>query len=551
VASVLLGELVMGGYLWRSWLIFVALLGLSGCFSSEDAPAPRAASSAEVTSEARSESALLASGVAVALSDSEFTHFTAEEQYRVVNKLLATLYKGVAVREFFDLSPGMTKAVASGEMTLTRIADDLRSELPADDYLATLAVLDRRYFFDSGRKRNTRAYALALLWEMPLSRQYYARWMAYTLANTILFSPALELESVSFTDVEAVFNRLSFAIESHQPIREMVYDHMISQENWRRFRSPEDNTREMMEIFLGLHDDSAVPKAAQACRNWALADDSGDYQLRIGQDYNLEPIADLLGRDDIISCHEFYRTVADHAALLPQIVRVVARTLLGEQDSAVEEMVAAIVALEPTTFSDIFTPLLFSRHFLLHAQRTQIFEESFFGTGQRLYYYAQRDLFHNLTKDRPTSGPPELAQMGQATMGYKLGRHFGVPTDPLSIAYYHASVREQLLLDTLDSKENIWDAGWDKARLTDLGSDQLNQRMSDIDFIHYLTLATLLRRASAEEIEALLPLINHSDLQLANSSLLQRRNRQAMVIFDYHSRLAELYTQPHLAATQP
>ncbi|MBW2468110.1 MAG: hypothetical protein JRE62_02360, partial [Deltaproteobacteria bacterium] len=59
-------------------------------------------------------------------------------------------------------------------------------------------------------------------------------------------------------------------IRQDNSIRQIVYDHMVSQENWRRFRSPEDNTREMMEIFLKRFNDAEVPLAAMACKNWSL-----------------------------------------------------------------------------------------------------------------------------------------------------------------------------------------------------------------------------------------------------------------------------------------
>ena len=36
---------------------------------------------------------------------------------------------------------------------------------------------------------------LAILYELPLCKEYYDHWMAYQLANTILFSPAVELET--------------------------------------------------------------------------------------------------------------------------------------------------------------------------------------------------------------------------------------------------------------------------------------------------------------------------------------------------------------------
>lgn len=91
---------------------------------------------------------------------------------------------------------------------------------------------------------------------------------------------------------------------------------MISQENWRRFRSPEDNTREMIEIFLGLFDqDAEVPKASIACKNWSLTDDEQGYQLVIGFDENTEP-QEVLGAA-ILSCYDFYQAVAQHPLLIP------------------------------------------------------------------------------------------------------------------------------------------------------------------------------------------------------------------------------------------
>ena len=47
-------------------------------------------------------------GYAAPLSDSEYQALSPEQQYQVVNKLLGTLYKGMPVDEFFDVSVGLS-----------------------------------------------------------------------------------------------------------------------------------------------------------------------------------------------------------------------------------------------------------------------------------------------------------------------------------------------------------------------------------------------------------------------------------------------------------
>jgi hypothetical protein len=85
---------------------------------------------------------------------------------------------------------------------------------------------------------------------------------------------------------------------------------MISQENWRRFRSPEDNTREMMEIFLRRFKDEEVPKAALACKNWSLTGQDQGYQFVIDFDENTEPQNTL--DTNVTTSWDFYRAIAEH-----------------------------------------------------------------------------------------------------------------------------------------------------------------------------------------------------------------------------------------------
>jgi len=68
-----------------------------------------------------------------------------------------------------------------------------------------------------------------------------------------------------------------------------TYLHMISSDNWRRFRSPEDNGREMMEIYTLMFDDSKVPIAGKALQNWKL--DRDNDTLVIGLNENTQELS--------------------------------------------------------------------------------------------------------------------------------------------------------------------------------------------------------------------------------------------------------------------
>lgn len=259
-----------------------------------------------------------ASGAAAKLSDSEYNALSNEQKYAVANKLMGTLYKGVPVSDFFNIEGGLENPALKSESSFLDEAEAALSS-PLEDKAVYLARIEEKYLFDEVRK--PMEYPLAALFEFPVSRDYFHRWIAYWLANSILFSPALENDSVDYTDIQDIQFRLVKMMEEGKSIREIVYDHMISQENWRRFRSPEDNTREMIEIFLGrFNQDTEVPKASIACKNWFLTDDEQGYQLVIGFDENTEP-QQVLGAT-LLSCYDFYQVVAQHPLLIPRIASV-------------------------------------------------------------------------------------------------------------------------------------------------------------------------------------------------------------------------------------
>lgn len=400
-------------------------------------------------------------GYASALSESEFDSMSAVEQYQISNKLLSTLYKGVSVDDFFDVSAGLSQPMRKESSNFlhdirvqleTPLDSSNREELDKtingdDDALdvnGNSAPLEAKYYFNSSRPKQM---PLARILEYPVSKDMFSQWMALNLSNTILFSPAEEIDSADITDVQNLFRRLEISIKAGASIRSIVATHQRSVENWRRFRSPEDNTREMIEIYLGLFDrDDDVPRASQACRDLYLTDEAAGYKLAYTDYPNTEP--QLVLGQYVLNCNEFYDVIASHPLLIPRVINVLVDYFFEGRSGEVRiQMVESIAAANPTTFEEIFTAIIFSKEYLISTERPRSFEESFMGTASRLKWDAHQDIFYGMTTGRGSTSRTELAEMGWPTMSLKLGRLSGVPLDSLSFANYHKGMREVLLLD--------------------------------------------------------------------------------------------------------
>ena len=185
----------------------------------------------------------------------------------------------------------------------------------------------------------------------------------------------------------------------------------------------------------------------------------------------------------------------------------------------------------PETFNAIFVNLLFSKAFLVYVEKPKAFEELFFSSADKIDWYAGSGFFKYLNRSSLGIWAANLNNMKQAAMTYKLGRPVAVPLDTLSFAYYHKAVRERLLIDQ-KNPDKTTDSGWQESLLP------LN--LTGDDFIDYLFLAVLSRRASAEEMIMLNEVIARRGYDREG-----REKYKARIVLDYLSRLAELYyTQP-------
>ena len=476
------------------------------------------------------------------LSDAEYRALSGTQRYAAANTLLATLYQGAPAPQFFNLTGDLKNPTVKPDAPeLERIRTALTTPLsPADSARYLARANSYTYFTETTITPATKYYSTqplvlpqAILFESPLSKDYYHRWMAYVLMNTILFSPALELESVRSPAVSNVYDRLVTLLGQGRTMRDIVYDHMISPANWERFRSPEDNTREMLEIFLARFIDAEVPPATTACKNWGAGRDpiSGVAIINKGQNVNTVPQT-VLGTT-VVTCEDFYRALVDHPDLIPTIATVLVNHFFSDNSlEAKRKLIASIVAAQPKTFDALFSLVLFSKQYLLYTARAKNAEESFFGLARRVGWKPSPGFFDNFTDGR-NSAPSSitLLRMGQATMLYKLGRASRAPTNTLHFSLHHKLIRESLLLNQ-DLGAADSDRGWPAAKLLD---DPAVMALAGDNFIHYLFLSVVVRHAQPTELDALNKII-------AAKGYATNRVAKAAVVFDYLSRLPELYS---------
>lgn len=466
------------------------------------------------------------------INDARFNALTSAQQRIVADKLLGTLYFGMDVATIDDLIASGTFVSSVREM----IASETNDLATADALLNDEEFFD---FYDSSSVPVEVAKALARFYVLESLDKYYVNyWSAYVLASTIMFSPAFELESSHNPNIERVYGALVRGIGEEQTMRYSAFLHMISDDNWRRFRSPEDNGREMMEIFLRDFDDKHVPLAGKALKNWHL--DRDNDTLVVGLDENREPVS-LFGTT-VTDGYDFYRELAKSADFIPGVTaRLVDVYFPTFGETAKSTIVNTLVASNPATWQDLLLQIVFSEKYLFESDRPKSDEELFFSLSKKLGFKHRDSFFDYLAGD--------LNDMGQASMKYKLGKSVEVPLDSQSFITYHKSIRERVMIRYNTS----WSAGWEVETLLPdtLFADfaPYEQGAMTAHLIDYLFLSTVSRYPDTEEMALFYGfmvdeedgLFNYPFRLFRDDAKLDERRNAAVTVLDYLSRLAELY----------
>ena len=494
------------------------------------------------------------------MDDTSFNELNENEKYLVADKLLSSMFFAYPYAELkrrvesgtfiSDIQEQLLLSQNSMDEVEERVHDATRYD--QNEYRADMLILSR--FF-----------------EMPkLDRHFYNHWVSYILTQTILFSPAVELDTVASADTYGVYNRLYNLQESEVGMRYATFLHMQSLENWRRFRSPEDNGREMLEIYALDTDDTHVPLAAQALQNWHLNRD--EETLVVGLNKNSETLS-IMNDMTFKSGLEFYASLANSKAFTKGVVtRLVNFMFTTTADSKKDEIIATVVASQPETWSDILKQILFSEEYLLHTSRAKSIEESTFSLMKKLSYNSYFSTFSTLRND--------MSNMGQASMRYKLGKLTRVPMDDISFATYQKSLRDNIFrtwsrdavlsynpkkIDETHNSDYFMETykSWYRRGISSkkfMSAD--NYVVSDdvvetqTNYIEYLFNAVLNRAAHTDELEMFLTHLNGDDRPQWYSNYLNYSNEDAdyqeyirytgryyiqYMVFEYILRLDDLY----------
>ena len=359
------------------------------------------------------------------ISDDEFNELSLNKQYQVAEKLLSSMFFSYGKNELDDM-------INSGEFIST-IKSTLSDDLNDMDTIEEL-INDKNKLYQN--EYTPEVKMLARLYEMKkLDKTYFNHWLSYMLTQTILFSPAAELDTVSRSDMYGVYNRLFTFIDNDIGMRYTGFQNMISDENWRRFRSPEDNGREMLEIYALDANDADVPLAAQALQNWHLSKDRDT--LVIGLNKNTEPLT-ILGEMHFKSGMDFYSSLVRSSHYTRGVSsRIVDFMFTDTNKIKKTEIVNKIIQSNPETWKDIFAQIIFSKEYLFDTERAKSIEEIVFpfmrATHFNPYYYTYRNLRN------------AMINMNQASMSYKLGKIKRVPMDSNSFATAQNYLRGNLL----------------------------------------------------------------------------------------------------------
>ena len=476
------------------------------------------------------------------VDDKVFESLSKEKKRQVADKLLATLFFGYP-------HPVLETKIDQGNFISSLFADftkDLNDKAAVEE-----EIRNTTRFFHSSYSKDEVNHILSRFYVMDKIDSYYLQnWIAYILTQTIMFSPAYELDSSHEPNIARVYNAMVRSLEEESTIGYSTYLHMISSDNWRRFRSPEDNGREMMEIYALLFEDNLVPLAGKALQNWKL--DRDNDTLVIGLNENTQPLQ-LFGTT-VVNGDDFYRELAKSSAFQKGVVsRLVDFFFTTQSQTQKDRIVSKIVHSAPQRWEDIVLQIIFSKTYLLESSRPKSAEELFYSLAKKTEYKHYKYTFENFSK--------ALDQMHQSAMKYKLGKLDRVPMDTLSFINYHKFIRENLMIRHANPKKVDNYKSWDSYGFTDvfIAEDRFSLNENDpkgsLDtLIDYLFTVTVSRKPIAKEIT----LFETHMLQQDNGTLVfspgfnltksSDRTNAAILILDYISRLAELYQYPKVDA---
>ncbi len=424
------------------------------------------------------------------LTNDEFNALGAAQKLQVANTLLSTLFFGYPQKELQEK--------IDSDNFIAGIRSGMEEERTDKAWLESYILDDDKFRQYSSYSEPQAINILSRFYAMKDLDSYFLKnWVAYILTQTIMFSPAYELSTTHTPNISRVYNRIVTFLNEEGGMRYITYVHMMSEDNWRRFRSPEDNGREMLEIYQFDMDDTHVPIAGKALQNWKLNTDNDT--LEVGLNQNTQAL-NLFGTT-IYNGDDFYRELVKADLFTKGVTQRLVDFFFPEASVAKKQQITdSIVSSGPETWQDILLQIVFSEEYLLHNNRAKSAEETFYSLAKKMDYKHKDSTLYYFKEN--------LENMHQATMKYKLGKLERVPQDTLSFAHYHKFVREEVLLkrsnpDAINDYDSWSRVGWSDSFIAfdNFDYDSNSDTVSLDAFVHYLFKTTVARKATSEELK--------------------------------------------------
>lgn len=473
------------------------------------------------------------------LKDENFNELNKTLKLQIADKLLGSLFFGYQKQD-------LQQKIDSG-IFLETIYKQL-SQTTTDKQWLESYIKDDNYFAQDMSHQEVIDILARLYAAKDLDSYFFHNMIAYILTQTIMFSPAYELESTHNPNVSSVYNRIVSLLEDEASLRYITYLHTKSEDNWRRFRSPEDNGREMLEIYTGDINDSQVPLAATALQNWSLNRDSDT--LVIGLNKNKKPIK-MFGAT-IYDGDDFYREMVLSQDFKYTVTSRIVTYFFADSSLDIREKITqSILKSDPQTFQDIFKQILFSKEYLLYTSRVKTAEELFFSLAKKINFQHKRATIYDFESN--------LRAMHQASMRYKLGKLTQVPLDTLSFITCYKYFRDSVLLRNSNSDYseayNDWRRqGWSESFIANenFTYNYENEEESLVSLIDYIFQFMIFRNPTDDELNMFKGLMLKDEdgtnvLHSAFNMFTDREHREenkrniVKVVLDYISRLDDLY----------
>jgi hypothetical protein len=257
---------------------------------------------------------------------------------------------------------------------------------PAENFNDLPYETERHYVSEDQPEHSLLFYLLfnARSEERPLSKDYFDLWVTYQLANSFVFAMGEELSTVSSARINTHLNNIRTAVETNQSIPEIMLEYFLDDIFWARFRSPEDNGREVFEIYLGDYRDEIVPPLAKILQNYSFNENQGTLEI---DSFNRNTQPQDIDGTLITSPNELYQYVVEHDNFMPHIYQHIVKALYGYED---EDAIAQMNRNKLLTFREIYQEAL-TNTALQSVNRAKYPEEVLFPAVKTLNVFLQRN----------------------------------------------------------------------------------------------------------------------------------------------------------------